>query len=114
MGEGAAALRRSCSFPAELDNSCLPLSVFLCGVCVRACVCGCVHTMRSTCTRWLCVCMCLCVEYLFDLCHELRLIMSADRWSGSLFSLGHLLAALKGAFFQPVGRNLTVMYTCVC
>lgn len=49
--------------------------------------------------------MCLCVEYLFDLCLGLRLIMSADRWLQVYLVRGAALLPL-GIFFcfpsQPV------------
>lgn len=46
--EEQAAVLSSCSSQAESDNSCLPLSVFLCGVCVLVCMqpmCAYTHQM---------------------------------------------------------------------
>lgn len=121
MGERAAVLR-SCGSPAESDNSCPPLSVFLCGVCTHSilliwegvCVCARACTVCFTCTRWLCVCVCLCVEYLFDLCLGLRLIMSADRWfqvylvqGTSLLPLGMFFVFIY--FFQSFVCDLALM-----
>lgn len=79
--EERAAVLSSCSSQAESDNSCLPLSVFLCGVC--ACVYTvdvCVHNGLHTHQMVVCLHVLVCVEYLFDLCHGLRLITSANRW----------------------------------
>lgn len=74
MEERAAVLSR-CSSQAESDNNCLPLSVFL--LCrVRLCV----HIVLHTHQMVVCLHVLVCLEYLFDLCHGLRLIMSADRW----------------------------------
>lgn len=53
--------------------------------------------------------MCLCVEFLFDLCHGLRLIMSADRWFEVYLVLGIFFAPFSGVFFQPVVVNLALI-----
>lgn len=66
-------------------------------------------------TRWLCDCVCLCVEYLFDLCHGPRLIMSADRSFFTLKQHFALFGFLGDFFFQPVVVvNLSlIQYSCL-
>lgn len=80
--EERAAVLTSCSSQAESDNSCLTLSVFFMW-CVCACVYAidmCVHRVLHTHQMVVCLHVLGCIEYLFDLCHGLRLITSADRW----------------------------------
>lgn len=53
-------------------------------------------------THQMVLCLHVCVEYLFDLCHGLQLITSADRWLYIyLFTLGQLFvpSSFLGVFF---------------
>lgn len=66
-------------------------------------MCVCAHSAPHTHTPDGCVCLC-CVEYLFDLCCGLCLIMSADRWFQVylLFGCFLLTLALLGVIFSPL------------